>query len=316
MAMRRFEIAQESMLPNLIPGEELVAVDSREPRVGDIVVFPHPGRHDFWMVKRLGAPPRDIGVGEGWVTSDNPEATRSDSRTLGPIKLADMWTVIERLDAGTFAEACRLLATEDEDLATALDRHGLPEFWHRPEGFATLVWLILEQQVSLESGAAMFERVHRATGLVTPEAVSGLGLDGLRSIGVTRQKAAYLVELADVIEAGELPLETLESMPLEEARTALLNIRGIGPWTADAYLLSALRHIDVFPVGDRALQVGTAEVLGMDGAPDPEQLEVVSQPWRPVRAAAARIIWHAYLMERGRVEPADPTLSHTTPREA
>jgi DNA-3-methyladenine glycosylase II len=83
-------------------------------------------------------------------------------------------------------------------------------------------------------------------------------------------------------------------------------VKGIGPWTADAYLLSALGFPDVFPVGDRALQVGTGEVLGMSSVPDEEELEIVSAPWRPIRAAAARVIWHAYLKRRGRVEPLDP----------
>lgn len=316
MAMRRFEIAQESMLPNLRPGDEVVAVDTRPPRVGDVVVFQHPKRDGFWVIKRLAEPPHPIDDHQAWVVSDNPEVTRADSRTLGPIDRSTLWPVVERLDAGTFANACEMLAREDENLARVLDTHGLPQFWERRPGFPTLVWLILEQQVSLESGAAIYERLHRATGSVTASTVAELGAEELRSLGITRQKTAYLIGLAKAIVDEQLSLESLESLPPDDAREVLLAIRGIGPWTADAYLLSALRHPDVFPVGDRALQVGAGETLGMKATPGPDELELISEPWRPVRAAAARIIWHGYLSERGRSEPPDPTVAHGPPRDA
>jgi DNA-3-methyladenine glycosylase II len=109
---------------------------------------------------------------------------------------------------------------------------------------------------------------------------------------------------------GKLDLERLEAHPVGEARATLLAIKGIGPWTADAYLLSASRRPDMWPVGDRALQVGAGETLGMRTIPDEAQLEILGEPWRPMRAVAARLIWHAYLSERGRVEPPNPTLVH------
>lgn len=316
MAMRRFEIAQESMLPNLRPGQEVVAVDTRQPVIGDVVVFEHPDRDDFWLVKRMATPPHPIEEGQAWVLSDNPDVTRADSRTLGPVAREGLWTVVERLDSSSFIEACRLLADEDEKLAEALHRHGLPVFWERSPGLPTLVWLILEQQVSLESGAEMYRRVHSAAGSVTAESLLDLGSGGLRSLGVTRQKTSYLLDLAEAIVEGDLSLGDLGRLAQDKARATLLRLRGIGPWTADAYLLSALRFPDVFPVGDRALQVGVAETLGLEEPPDEEQLEVLSQPWRPVRAAAARIIWHGYLSERDRVEPSDPTLTRGHVRDA
>ena len=304
------------MRPNLTPGDEVVAVDARRPALGDIVAFPHPNRTDFWLIKRVGAAPEPIGPDEVWVMSDNVEATRSDSRTFGPLPIDIMWTVVDRLDSSSFTQACRLLADEDEALRKIIERHGLPEFWAREPGFPTLVWLILEQQVSLESGAAVYERLHRLAGSVTPESISDLEIPEMRQIGVTRQKASYLRALAVAVNQGGLDLDGLDILPLEEARGRLLDIRGIGPWTADAYLLSALRHPDVFPVGDRALQVGTGETLGMSHAPGPEELEILSEPWKPVRAAAARIIWHGYLTDRGRVEPTDPTIEHRAGRGA
>lgn len=157
----------------------------------------------------------------------------------------------------------------------------------------------------------MYRRLAELLIEVTPKAMAGVIDADLRGIGVTRQKSAYLIELARRILSGDLDLEEMTRVAFHEARQSLLAIKGIGPWTADAYLLSALRFPDVFPLGDRALQVGTAEVLGMSSIPNEEELEILSMPWRPIRAAAARIIWHAYLERRGRVEPPDPTTGHT-----
>lgn len=308
MTMMRFRVAEESMLPTLKPGDEVVASDLVTPTVGDLAVFPHPGRAGFWLIKRVAEPPAPIGYDELWAVSDSPRPDAVDSGTLGPITAATAMGVIDRLDERTFVEACEMLASEDESLAAALAVHGVPEFWHREPGFKSLVWLILEQQVSLESGAAMYRRLGETTGEVSPESILSVGVEGMRAVGVTRQKASYLDGLARAVVTGDLDLDGLEHQPWQEARAKLLSLTGIGPWTADAYLLSALRVPDTFPVGDRALQVGTAEVLGMDSIPDEDELEILGEPWRPVRAVAARIIWHAYLSGRGRVEPTDPTL--------
>lgn len=314
--MRRYEIAQRSMLPNLRPGQEVVATDSREAELGEIVVFEHPDRPGFWMIKRVVEAPEAIAAHQAWLLSDNPSETRADSRSLGALPRAALRPVVERLDAATFVEACLLLAEEDESLAAVVDRYGVPEFWARRPGFATLVLFILEQQVSLESGAAMFRRLTGAIGPVIPAAVIAAGEIGLRSIGVTRQKTGYLLELATLVEEGGLDLDAVATQPREQARTALLEVRGVGPWTADVYLLSALRHPDVFPVGDRALQVGVAEVLGLQNLPDREEMEILASPWQPVRAVAARLIWHCYLSSRGRYEPPDPVTGHGPDRDA
>jgi len=291
------------MLPTLQPGQEVVAVNTRAPRPGNLVVFQHPDEPSLWLIKRLVD---DAGT----VVSDNREDSAHDSRDFGPLPLSRLWRVVDRLEPETFVLACEMLVSEDPDLAKLVDRWGIPEFWNRRPGFETLVLLILEQQVSLASGAAMYGRVARLTGRVTPGNVLTAGEHRLRSIGVTRQKTGYLLDLAQRLADGELDLETLEALPEDVARRELISIRGIGPWTADAYLLSASRRPDMWPVGDRALQVGSAEVLGLDSVPDEAELEILAESWRPVRAVAARLIWHSYLSERGRVEPPDATLVH------
>ena len=316
MAMKRFRVSEDSMRPTLEPGQEIVAIDNRTPEVGDIVVFPHPSRDDFWMVKRRAVPPEAIDQSHAWVMSDNTPAILADSRTLGPIPIETMMTVVDRFDADTFVDACSLLADEDDALGKALTQYGVPDFWNRQPGLPTLVLLILEQQVSLESGAAMYQTLDKATDGITAETLIDLGAEGMRAIGVTRQKSDYLANLGTQVTTGKLDIEGLDRLGVDDARQSLVALKGIGPWTADAYLLSALRHVDMFPVGDRALQVGAADVLGMTGPPSEKELGLLGEPWRPVRAAAARIIWHAYLKSRGRVEPPDPTLARGAPTSA
>ena len=278
------------MLPTLIPGQEFVATDSRPPVTGEIVVFPHPDRDDFWLVKRLTAGPGDtvrgrlLGDDEAWVTSDNSEATRADSRTLGPISFGSLWPQVTHLDEHTFGEAAILLGEKTPLLGSSSANGVCPPFWHREPGFATLVLLILEQQVSLESGAAMFRRLADLVGVVTPESVLGAGDRALRAIGVTRQKSGYLLGLAVAVLENELDLPGLLTAAEADARSRLIAIKGIGLWTADAYLLSAVRLPDLFPVGDRALQVGAMETLGLGPIPEPDELELLSAPWRPVQS--------------------------------
>lgn len=301
--MKRFRVSGHSMLPTLQPGQEVVATDGRVPRQGDLVVFPDPRDRDLWLIKRLVD---DTGL----VASDNPADGSHDSRDLGPVSIESMRRVVERLDDEMFREACDLLVDEDPHLADLVEKWGLPVFWNRTPGFRTLVLLILEQQVSLESGAAMYARLERLTGDVTPRNVVLAGEHRLRSIGVTRQKTGYLLDLSASVVDGDLDLDEIEDLPDHSARDRLLSIRGVGPWTSDAYLLSASRRPDMWPVGDRGLQVGVGEALGMTDVPDEDELEVIAAPWRPVRAAAARLIWHSYLSRRGRVEPTDPVLVH------
>jgi DNA-3-methyladenine glycosylase II len=309
MPMKRFRVAGHSMIPTLQPGQEVVATDTRSPHPGNVVVFPHPGGDGLWLVKRLADE-------TGRVVADNPEDSDMDSRSIGPIDPSTMLVVVTQLDEETFEEACRLLADEDEALSGLMSTWGAPAFWHRRPGFATLVLLILEQQVSLESGAAMFRRLSGLVSSVVPESVVRAGEAGLRSIGVTRQKTTYLLDLAERVIDGRLDLDMVASGPEPAARAELLAVRGIGAWTADAYLLSALRRPDMWPVGDRALQVGAGEALGMARTPDEAELEIIGEPWRPIRAVAARLIWHAYLSRRGRVEPPDPTVTHADPAGA
>ncbi len=318
MTMFRFKVAQESMIPNLWPGQEFVATDSRAPARGEMVATLHPQRDGFWMVKRLSSLPGDspqpdqtLVAGQAWVLSDNDSDGVVDSRHFGPVALDGLRPVVTHLDEETFVEGVDLLGAEDPQLASIVDEFGMPPFWNRPPGFASLVLLVLEQQVSLESGAAVFRRLQSLIGSVIPESVLSYSVEELNGIGLTRQKAGYIIGLAGAIIEGEIDLELIGRLPTVDALVALQSLRGIGPWTSAAYLLAAERAPDLFPVGDRALQVGTGEALGLKEVPLGDGLNMLAEPWRPIRSVAARLLWHGYLARRGRVEPPQPFSVHT-----
>lgn len=194
----------------------------------------------------------------------------------------------------------RVLARAEPRFAGIVTRHGPPPLWRREPGFETLVLLILEQQVSLAQARSMHARLVTATGSVTPASVATLGEAGLRALGVTRQKSAYLAALAIQLERKEFDLDALATLPDADAVAALDALHGVGPWTAHCYLLFALRRADVFPVADLALMQTVRELWGLRARPSADALARRARAWSPHRAVAARLLWHHYLCERGR----------------
>ena len=214
-----------------------------------------------------------------------------------PIPAEDMTS--RSLTERSLARAVRTLATNDRALGASVERSGTPPLWAREPSFATLVHLILEQQVSLASALAAFERLRSATGDLTPTAFLALDDRALREIGFSRQKAGYARELATALTDG-FDLAALERMPDDEVRRSLIGLRGVGRWTADVYLTMCLLRPDVWPHGDQALSTGATEILGLEERPSFDELGALAERWRPYRAVAARIIWHHYLGMRGR----------------
>ena len=189
----------------------------------------------------------------------------------------------------------RELAAIDPDLAGIAERHGVPPLWAREPGFETLVQIILEQQVSLASAEAARRRLVGAAGAVEPAAIVAAGEDALRAAGLTRQKARYLVGLARDVLDGRLDLAAVAAADDDDARARLMGRLGIGRWTADIYLLMALGRPDVWPTGDLALAGAMRRAKGLDALPTGAEQEVIAEAWRPWRAVAARLLWHAYL---------------------
>ncbi|MBN1579211.1 MAG: DNA-3-methyladenine glycosylase 2 family protein [Anaerolineae bacterium] len=199
------------------------------------------------------------------------------------------------LTEGDLFDAVDVLCERDPDLAQIVDRWGLPPMWAREPGFPTLVHIILEQQVSRASARAAFERLCDVVSPLTPEGFLVLDDTTLRAVGFSRQKAGYGRSLAQAIVSGQLDLVALETRADQAVRAELCALKGIGPWSADIYLLMALRRPDVWPAGDIALASAAQDVKQLAARPTPGEMEEIGTAWRPWRAAAARLLWHHYL---------------------
>jgi DNA-3-methyladenine glycosylase II len=192
----------------------------------------------------------------------------------------------------------RRLAETDPALGASVERFGPPPLWARDQSYATLVHLILEQQVSLASAQAAFDRLVVAIGVPTPAGFLTLDDVQLRSIGFSQQKAGYARDLATALLDG-FDLDALANLSDDAVRTELVRLRGIGRWTADVYLAMCLLRPDVWPHGDQALATAAMEVAALPQRPTFTQLGELAERWRPYRAVAARILWHHYLRVRG-----------------
>jgi DNA-3-methyladenine glycosylase II len=202
------------------------------------------------------------------------------------------------LDEIALHEAVAFLTAGDQHLAAIVDRYGPPPLWAREPGFPTLIHIILEQQVSLASARAAFDRLLAAVSPLTPAGFLTLDDTTLRTIGFSRQKTGYARHLAQALLGGQLDLDHLAQQEDAVVRATLVTLKGIGPWSADIYLLMALRRPDIWPVGDLALQLAARRVKQLPARPTPDEMETLAEPWRPWRAVAARLLWHQYLSER------------------
>ena len=211
------------------------------------------------------------------------------------------------LNRTSLTAAARGLAARDPDLARIFNVYGEPPLWRRPTGFPTLVKIILEQQVSLSSAASMFARLKTAIIPFSPERFLEVGEPYLRRLGVTRQKSGFLIHLSASVVNGHLNLRRLSRMSDENARLLLTSLKGIGLWSADVYLLMAMRRGDIWPAGDLALAAAVQQLKGLAKRPGPGELELLAEVWRPHRAVAARMLWQFYLGEKARAKKSQKT---------
>lgn len=198
----------------------------------------------------------------------------------------------------SLAAAVAELCARDRDLAGVVARFGAPPLWARAPGFETLIQIVLEQQVSLASARAAYERLVALIGPPTPARFLGLDDATLKGVGFSRQKAGYVRLLAQALASGELDLTRLDALDDATARAELMKLKGIGGWSADIYLLMALGRADVWPSGDIALAAAMQEIKGLPARPTPEELAELGASWSPWRAVAARVLWHHYLSTR------------------
>jgi DNA-3-methyladenine glycosylase II len=183
---------------------------------------------------------------------------------------------------------------------------GPPPLWAREPGFDTLIYIILEQQVSLASARAAYLRLKEHVSEITPENFLSLDDASLRVIGFSRQKTAYGRILAQAVQTGSLDLPSLVDMTDDEVRAELMKLKGIGRWTSDIYLMEALLRPDIWPTGDLALAIAVQQVKNTPTVPRPPDLEALGELYRPWRSVAARLFWHHYLSRVERKPPYMP----------
>ncbi len=200
------------------------------------------------------------------------------------------------------AEGIAALAAEPV-FAAILERAGPPRFRRRRNGFATLLHIILEQQVSIDAAAAMHRRLAALCRPLAPEPFLALDDPTLRACGFSRQKMGYARDLAAKVGAGGFDFARLAQADDEAARAALVALKGIGRWSAEIYLIFALGRPDIWPAGDLGLQVAARECLGLEARPGEPELRNLGESWRPWRTVAACLFWQSYLHTRGRAAP-------------
>jgi DNA-3-methyladenine glycosylase II len=199
------------------------------------------------------------------------------------------------LNNNTLLKAIGDLAKTDDDLKNIIQKFGAPPLWDREEGFPTLIRIILEQQVSLKSAKAAYEKLVAKASPLTPQKLLKLSDSQLKAFGFSRQKINYCRNVANVILDGTLDLNALLKMDNDTVKSELMKIKGVGQWTSDIYLLMALKRPDVWPNGDLALATAIQKIKNLENRPTDDEMKEISENWKPWRAVAARILWHYYL---------------------
>jgi len=187
--------------------------------------------------------------------------------------------------------------------AAILSEAGPPRFRRRRNSFATLLHIILEQQVSIDAAAAMHRRLSEVCRPLTPETFLALDDMVLRACGFSRQKMGYARGLAEKVRLGEFDFDRLAEADDETAQAALLSLKGIGRWSSEVYLLFALGRADMWPAADLGLQLAVGERLALASRPAEPELRRMGETWRPWRSVAACLFWQSYLHKRKRTPP-------------
>lgn len=206
---------------------------------------------------------------------------------------------MERIqDIQHFETLCDWCIQIEPKLQPVIDRFGYPPFWHREPDFATLVLTILEQQVSLASARAAFNKLQQKIGKITPENILKLSDEELRQCYFSRQKALYTRILTNEIISGNLNLNVLNTQTDKEIRSALIKIKGIGHWTIDMYLMMSLHFADIFPPGDLATIKAVYELELVSPMAAKEEIITFMQRFSPWQSVATYVLWHSYIERR------------------
>lgn len=194
-------------------------------------------------------------------------------------------------------EAFQSLVAQETEFERIVAQFGVPIVPSRPQGFETLVLLILEQQVSVDSAKATYFKLRSQVSKMCPEYLADLSTFEYRQVGVSRQKASYIIGLSQAILNKELELESFSQQSDSEVREQLIKIKGIGHWTIDVYLMFSLQSPDILPLGDVAVVHAFKDLFGIH---QKEEMQLYAERWRPFRSFATYLMWHHYLNKRNR----------------
>ncbi|HLW27581.1 MAG TPA: DNA-3-methyladenine glycosylase [Kiloniellales bacterium] len=200
--------------------------------------------------------------------------------------------MIDRITEETLPGAVSRLAQLDEHFARAVAEAGMPPLRYRPPGFETLLRIIVAQQVSLASAAAIWARLEALVGSLEPQQLLQYDEEALCGAGLSRQKARYARSLAGLLAEGELDLASIDELDDEAAIACLTRVRGLGRWSAECYLLFSHGRPDVFPAEDVGLMLGLQSLRQLEVRPTGKELRQMAESWAPYRAVAARLLWH------------------------
>lgn len=201
-------------------------------------------------------------------------------------------------DKHHFIQLCDWCANIEPKLKPVISRFGYPPFWHREPDFATLILTILEQQVSLASAKAAYNKLVEKIEIITPENLLNQKDDELRACYFSRQKIVYTKILANQIKSGKLDLNELNNFPENEIRSTLIKLKGIGDWTIDMYLLMSLHFADIFPPGDLATIKSVYELELVPTTFSKDEIVNFMKKFSPYQSVATYILWHSYIERR------------------
>jgi DNA-3-methyladenine glycosylase II len=208
--------------------------------------------------------------------------------------------------------ALAALVAADSRFAALIATAGRPPLRRRPDGFVGLATTVVSQQLSTASAAAIWGRLAAAFDPFEPQAIMRARPARLARLGLSAPKIRALKEIARAVAKNHLALGSLAEATAEDAHASLTAVHGIGPWTADIYLLSCLGHADAWPAGDLALQEAARVAFGLPGRPNAKEMLALAEAWRPLRAVAARVLWTYYRTVKGR--EGAPVLPKTEPK--
>ena len=199
--------------------------------------------------------------------------------------------------------ALHQLAKRDKDFAAAITLYGSPPYRTMPQGFTTLIRIIIGQQISRQAATAVWQKLVKAK-LDHATHITNAGVDALKANGLSQQKAEYIHGIASQVTSGALDFDHIANASGDEVASILTSLRGVGDWTADNYRLFALLDMDAWPYNDLALQEGVKILKSLDSRPDAKAMQIMAMEWQPFRGAAALMLWHIYAQHKKDASPA------------